>query len=511
MRGRGHNSRCTLPSGASRWSPVVAYPFIYEINTWVWLDELRRRLGSPIGLGEVPATEWDAIAGLGFDAVWLMGVWERSPAGISIALRNAGLGEDFSRALPDWTPDDVVGSPYCVADYAVARHLGGPDALAAARAALADRGLRLVLDFVPNHVAPDHSWTTSHPEYFVQGDPRDLARDPAAFVQVGDRVLANGRDPYFPAWADVVQLNAFSPDLRRAAAATVGAIADQCDGVRCDMAMLMMNDVFERTWGEAAGPRPELEYWPQLIESVKQRHPEFVFLAEAYWDLEYALQQQGFDACYDKRLYDRLVGGDAESVRGHLSGDAGYQRRLVRFIENHDEPRAAATFAPAQARAAAVATLSQTGARLVHEGQLDGRRVRLPVFLGRRPAEEVDGDLHAFYERLLGALRDPVLRTGDWELGDSGGWPGNATWRQLVCWGWRDERPRKLVVVNLGDVAAAGHVSMPWDDLRGAAWQLADASSGDVYDRSGDDLRDGLYVELGPWSWHLFDLRPQGG
>ena len=133
--------------------------------------------------------------------------------------------------------------------------------------------------------------------------------------------------------------------------------------------------------------------------------------------MEYALQQQGFDYCYDKRLYDRLVHEGADSVHGHLTAETGYQDGLVRFIENHDEPRAAATFPPGRARAAAVATLSQTGARLVHEGQLDGRRVQLPVFLARRPDEAPDADLRAFYERLLGGLQGDVFRTGDWQLG----------------------------------------------------------------------------------------------
>ena len=483
---------------------MVEHPFIYELNTWVWLEEL----GPQIGLGDVPAAEWDRIAALGFDAVWLMGVWERSPAGTAIALRNESLRGDFERALPGFTAADVVGSPYCIRDYTVAERLGGPDGLATARGALAERGLGLILDFVPNHVAPDHPWTEAHPEYFVEGGAEDLGRDPASFVRVGERVLANGRDPYFPAWPDVVQLDAFSPELRGAVLETLTAIADQCDGVRCDMAMLVMNDVFERTWGGRAGPRPADDYWPTVIPAVKARHPDFVFAAEAYWDMEWALQQQGFDYCYDKRLYDRLAHEDAASVRGHLTADSAYQRKLLRFLENHDEPRAAATFPPRKARAAAVATLTQTGARLVHEGQLEGRAVRVPVFLARRPDEQPDADLRAFYERLLGALRDPVFRTGEWELGEARGWEGNDAWRSLVAWGWRDDRPRTLVVVNLGDGPASGHVSLPWDDLRGRSWRLADGTSGEVYERSGDDLRDGLYVALDPWAWHLFDLTP---
>jgi hypothetical protein len=244
-----------------------------------------------------------------------------------------------------------------------------------------------------------------------------------------------------------------------------------------------------------------------VIPAVRGAHPGFVFMAEAYWDLEWALQQQGFDHCYDKRLYDRLVHDGAEQVHGHLTAETAYQQRLVRFIENHDEPRAAATFPPAKARAAALTTLTQTGARLVHEGQLEGRKVQLPVFLARRPDEPANQELKEFYCRLLTGLRDGVYRSGEWQLGERSGWEGNDTWQNLVVWGWRGES-RKLVVVNLGDERASGHVSLPWDDLRGRTWELEDSAGGERLERSGDDLHDGLYVALDPWSWHLFDLKP---
>ena len=216
--------------------------------------------------------------------------------------------------------------------------------LAAARARLAGRGIGLILDFVPNHVAPDHPWVSDHPEYFIQGSPADLTSDPTSFAEAGGRVFACGRDPYFPAWPDVLQLNAFDAGLRQAAAETLLDIAGHCDGVRCDMAMLVLNSVFERTWGPRAGARPDVDYWAAIIPAVKAQHPDFTFIAEAYWDLEWELQQQGFDFCYDKRLYDRLEKEGAESVWLHLLADMAYQEKLLRFIENHDEPRAAAAF-----------------------------------------------------------------------------------------------------------------------------------------------------------------------
>ena len=488
--------------------PWPRYPVIYEVNTWAWLSDLSREHRRAVDLATVPEAAWEVIAARGFGAVWLMGVWERSPAGIEISLCNAGLVRDFERALPDFVPEDDVGSPYCVRRYVVDERLGGSQGLAEARRQLRKRGVRLILDFVPNHVAPDHPWVAGHPEYFVQGSADDALGDPASFIEVAGKVFACGRDPYFPAWPDVLQLCAFHPGLRQAVSATLADIAERCDGVRCDMAMLSMNAIFERTWGGRVGAAPAADYWPLVIGATRGSQPEFKFIAEAYWGLEWELLQQGFDFCYDKKLYDRMEHGPAESVRQHLLGALAYQQGMIRFIENHDEPRAAAAFPGEQGRAAAVALLTLPGARLLHEGQLEGWRVRLPVFLGRRPAEPVDAEQVAFYERLLKATRRELFESGEWRLCERSGWPDNPSYEHVLAWCWVGDGERALIVINFGHRPAQARVQVPWDALRGKSWRLDDELTGVSYDRGGAELGDsGLYVDLRPWQCHLFQVR----
>jgi hypothetical protein len=484
----------------SGWSDQ---PVIYELNTVAWLDDVSRRAGKKLTLAKVPPLEWDRVTPKGIDAVWLMGVWQRSRLGARVALGSEASMESFRAALRDLVDDDVIGSAYSIRNYKVAGRFGGRDGLAAARAALAERGARLLVDFVPNHVGPDHRWVKKHPEYFIPGTAEDLADDPAGFLAVGKAVVARGRDPFFPPWPDVVQLNAFAPELRRAAADTLIDIAAQADGVRCDMAMLMLNDVFARTWGARAGSVPEREYWSEVIGAVRAAHPDFVLVAEAYWDLEWQLQQFGFDFCYDKRLYDRLLHEDASSVRGHLHADLDYQRRLVRFLENHDEPRAAAELQPERERAAAVAVATLPGATLWHEGQFEGWRVRLPVFVRRRPDEPVDEELRAFHLLLIAAAA--AMRHGDWTLCEATGWPDDRSYDQLLAWSWTDEDHRSLVVINYADAPVSARLQLPWDDLAGRSWRLEDVLADEHYERDGTEMAiEGLFVQLAPWQFHVF-------
>jgi glycosidase len=298
-------------------------------------------------------------------------VWQTGPAAQAISRANAGRRREFTETLPDLKDEDIAGSGFAVQRYTVHRHLGGDGALARVRQRLAKRGLKLMLDFVPNHMAPDHPWVDEHPEYFVYGNETNLARSPRNYCRVqtknGPLVLAYGRDPYFEGWPDTLQLNYGNPELQQAMIGELERIAGQCDGVRCDVAMLVLPDVFASTWGI----RADL-FWPEAIESVQRKHPNFQFMAEVYWDLEWTMQQQGFDYTYEKHLYDRLRGGHARPVREHLLSGLDYQNRMARFLENDDEPRAAATFSPEVHEAAAVVTFLSPGMRFLHQGQFQG-------------------------------------------------------------------------------------------------------------------------------------------
>lgn len=490
------------------------FPVVYEINAWVWLRELSQAAGAAVTLATVPQEELDRIAALGFDGVWLMGVWRRSAGGRRVAREHAGLQDEFRRALPDYGPADVVGSPYCVADYAVDDALGGDAGLADLRRRLDRLGLRLMLDFVPNHLAVDHHWVETHPDRLVHADAPAVAGEPANWFVPADRggasrAFAHGRDPCFSGWTDTVQIDYRRPEARRAMAEILLSIAERCDGARCDMAMLVTREVFGRTWGGAFDP-PRAEFWPAAITDLRARHPGFLTLAEVYWDMEWELQQQGFDYTYDKRLYDRLLSGDAGAVRSHLVADMDFQSRLARFVENHDERRAAEAFGVERSRAAAVLALTLPGFRLVHEGKLDGRRVKLPVQLGRRPVEEPVPGLAEFHRRLLLALKDPVFHDGAWSLVDpQEGRPGDDTHRHVVAHRWSHGADLRLVVVNLASEAARCRVPLDVGGLAGRGWRFHDLLGGAEWTQGGDELAHaGLCLDMQGHGHHVFDIRP---
>jgi hypothetical protein len=487
------------------------HPHLYEINTWPWLDELSRRTGRHVTLGGVPDREWDHLRQRGIDIVYLMGIWKRSAFGRQIARCEPALAGAFDLACPDWTSRDCAGSAYCIAAYEPDRRVGGWEDLADIRAKLHARGMQLMVDFIPNHTGFDHPWVHSHPDRYVQGDESDFRRHPSAFRAIespsGDvRFIACARDPYFAPWTDVAQLDYSNADTRAAMIDVLERLARHADGARCDMAMLVLSDVFSSTWRNyLQTSMPAREFWADARVAVRR----FTLLAEVYWDLEWRLQQLGFDFTYDKRLYDRLLHSSPADVRGHLMADADYQRRSARFIENHDEPRSVVEFGD-RVRAAAVVISTLPGLRFFHQGQFEGRTARLPVHLGRWSDHAANEDLQRFYERLLGAVKDDVFHDGEWRLLDVHP-AGDGSSGDLLAWQWLRSSEigggMRIVAVNLGRGTAQGLVQLPSEvpgDPRDEAIVFEDQLDGQQYRWSRNALgRSGLYVKLEKGAAHI--------
>lgn len=443
---------------SSRFS-TRTHPHLYEINTWVWLTELSGRKGKKVTLGDVPDEEWDYLQNKGFDFVWLMGIWERSSRSREIAVEDPALKKEFDLALPGWEPTDVVGSPYAVRAYQPDAELASWDHVGSVLTKLHNRGMKLILDFVPNHTALDHDWVTTHPEYYIQG-PQEASDSLQshffrAETQHGSLSLAHGKDPNYPPWTDTAQLNFFNPNTREALIQELHTIAQYCDGVRCDMAMLVLNDVFSQTWGEylESWRVPLQEFWSETFFHF----PDFVWIAEVYWDREWDLQQLGFQFTYDKRLYDQLRQSLPQEVVSHLRADVGFQKNLVRFLENHDEARSAIVFG--NVRLPAVGTLMSTlpGMRLYHQGQLEGKRLRIPVQLRQAKQEPVDQGTMVFYDRLLKITNNKAFHDGQWRLLDIQA-AGDVSCKNLIAYLWLSQTVQHMVVINLHSVMAQGRI-----------------------------------------------------
>lgn len=522
-----------MPTHMTRVDGNSRYPSLYQINTRVLLNKLateRLKGERAATLDDISDQDLDSFAGLGFDWLWFLSVWQTGTVGRDISRAHEGWRREFAETLPDLSDRDIEGSGFAITAYSVHEKLGGPQALSRLREKLKARGQKLLLDFVPNHTGVDHHWVKSHPEYYVAGSEEQRAAAPQNFITLADgKIFAHGRDPYFDGWPDTLQLDYANPALQEAMVQELLQIASQCDGVRCDMAMLVLPDVFERTWGRRPAP-----FWAEAIQRVKARYPDFIFMAEVYWDLEWQLQELGFDYTYDKRLYDRLHAGEARPVREHLLADFGYQNKMARFLENHDEPRAASVFAPQVHKAAAVITYFSPGLRFFHQGQFEGRKKRISPHLVRGPNEVVDSEIAVFYQKLLPLLGALNLHHKRWHvLNGVPAWEGNWTADSFVCFAWECETSvtgnggggnggsgngagakdstgeHYLIVVNYAPHQSQCYLHPPFAGADQGTWQFKDSLSGAVYEREGANLAaQGLYLDMSPWQACIFVVKP---
>ncbi len=482
----------------------ATFPLLYQVNTRVWLTELSANLDHHATLDDIPESLLDHFAEKGFEWIWMLSVWTTGETGQQISRRHPGWLEEYRDTLPDLKEEDIAGSGFAITRYEVSANLGGNDALSRFRKKLSERGLKLMLDFVPNHTAIDHHWVKDKPDFYIQAGTHELETQPENFIRVNDRILAHGRDPFFSGWVDTLQLNYANEGLQNAMADELAKISSMCDGVRCDMAMLALPDVFERTWGMKCKP-----FWPLAIQSARQANSNFCLLAEVYWDMEWIMLEQGFNYAYDKRLYDRLKAGKAIPVREHLYAGLDYQGRMARFLENHDESRAAVEFAPGLYEAAAVITYLTPGLRFFHQGQLTGKQKKISAHLIRGPVEPVNQKISDFYEHLLQILQRPVFGNGHWRLLEcASAWEGNPTWENFICFAWnKGNDEHVIIIVNYSWHDSQCYVKLPFPELTGNSWSLVDLFSDQILGRDGNDLFErGLYMDEPGWKYYAFIL-----
>lgn len=490
------------------------FPLLYQINTRCWLRELSDAAGRAVTLTDVPDTEFARWRQLGFTHLWLMGVWATGPQCRAMAVKEPDLIHAYNEIIPGWREEDVGGSPYAIADYKVPRALGGDVALKKFREKLHLHGLKLILDFVPNHLGLDHAWLREQPDLFVQS-PVEV---PGTFAQetvTGIRWLANGKDPYFLPWNDTVQLDYRRVSTRAAMRDLLLAVAERCDGVRCDMAMLLLNDVFAKTWDNfpISNETPPHEFWADAISAVKMTQPAFLFLAEVYWDLEGRMQELGFDYTYDKRLFDELFWRKAPGAQARVLGlPPEFLARSAHFLENHDEKRIASQLSPAEQRAAALTILGLPGMRFLHDGQLTGAKVKIPVQLARRVAEPADAAVARIYDELLAVLLQTAVGRGAFQvLPPCEAWPGNPSAQNFIIVQWQAQAPAfDLVVVNLAPHRSQCYVPLAVADLAQHNWTMRDLLGAETYERFGADLAEqGLYLDAPELGAQLFHFEPR--
>jgi len=488
-------------------------PSLYEINTRVWLRQFDAGKRHAT-LTDIPDDYWADLQAKGMHVIWLMGVWKINAAALHENDLSDDLQKGYDQALPDWTEQDVIGSPYAIDEYVVADDLGGAKGLATLRKQLAKFNLRLMLDFVPNHFSRASSLLVTHPGVFVQSGKQDERPDEyngGLFFtdEKTKKDFAHGRDPFFAPWWDTVQVNYAATAARKYMTDVLKSIASQCDGVRCDMAMLVMNSIFKQTWqSQIEMDMPATEFWVDAINDVKKGHTDFIFMAEAYWDKEWDLQQQGFDYTYDKRLTDRLEEGDVSAVQGHLHANIDFQMRSVRFLENHDEPRAIASFGRNPSLAAAVLISSLPGLRFYYDGQFEGKAVRLPVQLGREYAEETDTEIKDFYKKLLNIVNDPIMQTGVWSLlTPTASWEGNDSFQNILAWQWRYKGKSKMIVINFSQQTCQCRLFFSVQS-NNKEIIFTDQLTGMQYSRYVNEVKEnGLYIELKPYQSHIFSYQ----
>jgi glycosidase len=430
------------------WMPRVV---LIAKNIYVWLDQLSKRYGHPLTrLDHIPDEELDTLARRGFTGLWLIGLWERSPASQRIK-QMCGNPE-------------AVASAYSLFDYQIAADLGGNEAFENLRARAWQRSIRLSSDMVPNHMGIDSKWVVEHPDWFVAlnhspfpsytFNGADLSWDErvgiyledhyysrtdaaVAFKRVdhwtgSERYIYHGNDGTGMPWNDTAQLNFLKPEVREAVIQTILHVARQFPIIRFDAAMTLTKKHYQRLWFPQPGSggdipsraehgltRPEFdaampeEFWRQVVDRVAQEAPDTLLLAEAFWLMEgYFVRTLGMHRVYNSAFMTMLRDEDNANyrsvIKNTLEFDPEILKRYVNFMNNPDERTAVDQFGKGDKYfGTCTMTATMPGLPMFGHGQIEGFAEKYGMEYRRAYwDEQPDGHLVERHEREI----FPLLR-----------------------------------------------------------------------------------------------------
>eukprot|EP01133_Synstelium_polycarpum_P012036 gene12036-14078_t len=445
---------------------------------------------------------------MGFDMVWMMGVWSLGAYGLNFDRTNQPLLQHYQQVLPGCQQADIIGSPYAVTNYTINPSLGSAQDLTNLKKKLNSIGLLLMLDFVPNHTAVDCEWTNSEMDYYIRA-PKG-AQPPFDSNLYLPNGIAYGSAGWGGAWMDTAQLNYWDQGTIKARINELLEVASYADAIRCDMAYLLLNSLFGQNWQQQLSSwgytQPAQEWWQVAIQIVKETYPNIIFLAEVYHPYEEQLQQLGFDYTYDKMLHDTLNGGNLDQVRDWISGHSlNFTHHSAHFISNHDEPRGASFFGSWwRSDAAALVTYTLPGLRFFWWGDFEGYQNQLDVHLRREEEEPAIATTQEFYKNLTSIVSDPVFKYGDFEYLNVTS--SDSSWT-LIAYKWSYQNEKRLCVLNFSGTEGSGAIIV--DDASPVNGNdtipVTDLLSGTTFYRSAQEMRTtGLFVVVNTWYGQIF-------
>ncbi|OHT13427.1 Alpha amylase, catalytic domain containing protein [Tritrichomonas foetus] len=481
-------------------SSILKPTSLYEISTRPYLYLLGQKLGKTVTLRDIPESEFDDWKNKGFEWVWFMGVWQVGDIGLKHDRETDNLKNSYNENLPGWNNDDVIGSPYAIVQYTVNTAIGTLEDIAWIREELHKRGMKLMLDFVPNHSALDAPEVTSKVNFYIRAPNGQVSSS-----KYWNNGIAFGCGKWCDPWTDVAQYNYFDEGLRQHQIDVLKFIASVADGARCDMAHLIISAQFEDYWRNELNAygysRPSREFWEEAISTVKSSYPEFRFLAESYSDNEANLINLGFDFAYDKVPYDKLTYKDAPGfIQEIWNRNRDYKSHCCFFTENHDEKRAVANFFYnyQAANAAAGALLTLPGMRFFNQEQWNGPSNKIDVHLRRANYEQPNQACVTFYDKLFQVLKLECMTQGEFTQLNVDGSNSIAAWK----YSYGDEHV--LVAVNFADNQAGGWIKIS-DAPQGSNIPVLEMISGETYYRDGNELRNsGIFVLLNQYQVQIF-------